>query len=141
MRAQTHGPPPHLGRAPERCFLPKEHVHTWKGHSKGVAAIRFIPTSGHLLLSCGLDAKIKILKVFGKRRCVQTYHGHSKAVRDICFNNDGTKFLSTGYDKQFKLWDTETGKVIGRYGNNKVCARPPFLDSMRPRKARFIRCR
>ena len=37
------------------------------------------------------------------------FTGHSKAVRDICFNNDGTKFLSCGYDRWIKLWDTETG--------------------------------
>jgi pre-mRNA-processing factor 17 len=37
--------------------------------------------------------------------------GHTKAVKDICFNNDGTKFLSAAYDRQIKLWDTETGKI------------------------------
>lgn len=36
--------------------------------------------------------------------------GHSKAVRDICFNTAGTQFLSAAYDRYLKLWDTETGK-------------------------------
>lgn len=35
--------------------------------------------------------------------------GHSKAVRDISFNNSGTQFLSAAYDRYVKLWDTETG--------------------------------
>lgn len=35
--------------------------------------------------------------------------GHSKAVRDICFNNTGTQFLSAAYDRYIKLWDSETG--------------------------------
>lgn len=38
--------------------------------------------------------------------------GHSKAVRDICFNNAGTQFLSAAYDRYLKLWDTETGRLV-----------------------------
>lgn len=38
--------------------------------------------------------------------------GHSKAVHDITFNNDGTKFLSAAFDRQMKLWDTETGASL-----------------------------
>ena len=36
--------------------------------------------------------------------------GHSKAVRDISFNNSGAQFLSAAYDRYVKLWDTETGR-------------------------------
>jgi pre-mRNA-processing factor 17 len=46
---------------------------------------------------------------------MRTYLGHNKAVRDVTFNNSGAKFLSGGYDKTVKLWDTETGKCISSF--------------------------
>lgn len=45
--------------------------------------------------------------------------GHYRAVKDISFNNDGTRFLSASYDKQIKLWDTETGQCLSAFSNNK----------------------
>ncbi|XP_070567787.1 pre-mRNA-processing factor 17-like [Ptychodera flava] len=105
---------------PEKCYIPKKHIHTWTGHTKGVAAIRLFPKSGHLLLSCGMDTKIKLWEFYNNRRVLRTFLGHKQAVRDACFNNDGTKFLSAGYDKYLKLWDTETGKCISRFTNRKV---------------------
>lgn len=41
-------------------------------------------------------------------------------VRDICFSNDGKRFLSAGFDKYIKLWDTETGQCISRFTNKKI---------------------
>jgi len=93
----------------QECFIPKRHIHTWSGHTKGVNAIRFFPKTAHLLLSCSMDTKVKIWDVYHDRRVLRTYMGHTKGVRDICFNNDGTRFLSAGFDKFVKLWDTETG--------------------------------
>lgn len=31
-------------------------------------------------------------------------------MRDICFNNTGSQFLSAAYDRYLKLWDSETGE-------------------------------
>uniref|UniRef100_A0A8D3D7E6 Pre-mRNA-processing factor 17 n=1 Tax=Scophthalmus maximus TaxID=52904 RepID=A0A8D3D7E6_SCOMX len=93
---------------PDKCYLPKKQIHVWTGHTKGVSAIRLFPSSGHLLLSSSMDCKIKV------NTC------HSKAVRDICFNNSGTQFLSAAYDRYLKLWDSETGQCISRFTNRKV---------------------
>ncbi|XP_048239614.1 pre-mRNA-processing factor 17-like [Haliotis rufescens] len=105
---------------PEKCFLPKKLIHTWSGHSKGVAAIRWYPHTAHLMLSAGMDTKIKIWEVYNERRCVRTYAGHKQAVRDITFNNDGKEFLSCGYDRYCKLWDTETGQCKSHFTSRKV---------------------
>nr|XP_032643175.1 pre-mRNA-processing factor 17 isoform X1 [Chelonoidis abingdonii] len=105
---------------PEKCYLPKKQLHVWSGHTKGVSAVRLFPLSGHILLSCSMDCKIKLWEVYGERRCLRTFIGHSKAVRDICFNNAGTQFLSAAYDRYLKLWDTETGQCVSRFTNRKV---------------------
>ena len=105
---------------PVKCFLPKRLIHTWTGHNKGVSAIKWFPVTAHLLLSSSLDSKIKLWQVYGNRSLVRTYIGHKEAVRDICFNNPGTEFLSCSYDRYIKLWDTETGACKGRFTNGKV---------------------
>lgn len=58
--------------------------------------------------------------VYTHQNCLRTFHGHVKAVKDLCFNNDGTQFLSCAYDRQMKLWDTETGQCLKRFSNGKI---------------------
>lgn len=110
---------------PERCFLPKSQIHTWEGHTKGISQIRWFPRTAHLLLSCSMDCRVKLWEVYKDRRCVRTYYGHRQAVRDVSFDNDGKRFLSAGYDRYVKLWDTETGACISRFTSRKIpyCAK------------------
>jgi pre-mRNA-processing factor 17 len=46
----------------QECFIPKKLLHTWDGHAKGVSSIRFFPKTAHLLLSGGMDNKVKVMK-------------------------------------------------------------------------------
>lgn len=45
---------------PEKCFIPKKELHTWSAHSKAISTIKWFPRSAHLLLSCGMDCRIKV---------------------------------------------------------------------------------
>lgn len=102
------------------CFMPKRILHTWKAHHKAISALRFFPNSGHLLLSASMDSRILLFDAHHERKLLREYNGHSKAVRDVCFNRDGKRFLSAGFDAQMKLWDTETGQCISRFSTGKI---------------------
>lgn len=64
------------------------------------------------MLSASHDGTVKIWDVLTHRKCIRSYQGHTKAIKDVCFTSDGRRFLSAGFDRLIQLWDTETGKVI-----------------------------
>eukprot|EP00397_Hematodinium_sp_SG-2012_P019372 GEMP01019900.1.p1 GENE.GEMP01019900.1~~GEMP01019900.1.p1 ORF type:complete len:685 (+),score=152.25 GEMP01019900.1:101-2155(+) len=115
-----------------KCFLPKKWIHSFEGHTMGVQAVRMFPKTGHLLLSCSMDAKIKIWDFANQRKCLRTYMGHDQAVREIQFTTNGERFYSCSYDKNVNLWDTETGQVISTFTNKKT----PFCVSIHPDPAK-----
>lgn len=43
------------------CLWLQAHIFTWKGHTKGVAAVRWFPGTAHLMLSAGMDCRVKVL--------------------------------------------------------------------------------
>lgn len=102
-----------------QCFVPKKCTGRLTGHNKGVHRIRFFPGTGHLLLSAGLEGKCKVWSIHQKK-VMRTYIGHSAAVRDVQFSNDGSTFLSASFDRFVRLWNTETGEVLGTYTNRRV---------------------
>ncbi|GAA5834596.1 hypothetical protein JCM5353_004615 [Sporobolomyces roseus] len=104
----------------QECFVPKKCVHTWSGHTKGVSRIQLFPGSGHLILSGSLDTRIKLWDVYQSGKCLRTFMGHSKAVHDVQFDNNGAQFLSSSFDRQMKLWDTETGQCKQAFSNGKI---------------------
>lgn len=102
------------------CYIPKKCLHTYSGHTKGVQSIQFFPKYGHLLLSGSMDGKVKIWDVATNRKVQRTYTGHSGAVRQVAFSNEGDTFLSASFDKHVKMWDTETGQCKGTFTNGRI---------------------
>jgi pre-mRNA-processing factor 17 len=116
------------------CFAPKKLIHTWVGHTKGVTAIRFFPKSGHLLLSASQDMRIKLWDVHRDRHCLRTFLGHNKPVRDVNFDPKGLKFVSAGYDKALKYWDTETGQCLLAIEHSSI----PFCAKFHPENENIL---
>ena len=110
-------PPSHPKSA--QCYLPKKLLHTYRGHNKGVHVLRWLPPVGHMFASGGLEGKVKLWHT-GTPKPVHTYIGHDLGVKDLAFNFDGSKFLTTAHDRFIREWDTETGSVLGTYSNGSL---------------------
>ena len=77
---------------------------------EGYQVLRFFPKSGHFVLTGNAEGKVLLFDVIRNRSLAHTYVGHSKAIRDIQFTNDGKHFLSCAFDGIVHYWDTEYGK-------------------------------
>ena len=103
-------------------FIPRKLVHNWKASTPGqaVTALRLFPDSGHLMLSGSADSTVRLYDVYHQRELLRTYEGHTRAITDLSFNRDGTRFLTGSHDRWMKLWDTETGQCINRFRTGKT---------------------
>ncbi|KAJ4292890.1 hypothetical protein N0V88_005550 [Collariella sp. IMI 366227] len=109
-------------------YIPKKVVHVWRHHSKAVTALQLFPQSSHLGLSGAADGQIKIWDVYREKELLRTFLGHNKAITDLSFNNNGTRFLSGGFDRRIRLWDTETGQCVNRFN----CGKTPHVIKFNP---------
>ncbi|TNM94695.1 hypothetical protein fugu_017454 [Takifugu bimaculatus] len=92
----------------------------------GLDTLRGSVESGYFpsLVTCCSPAPWTVKSSCGRFTKKEDAYGHlsatAKQVRDICFNNTGSQFLSAAYDRYLKLWDSETGKCISHFTNRKV---------------------
>merc|ERR1712123_375221 len=60
-------------------------------------------------------------KCFIPKRQIHSWSGHTKGVSVIrWFPTSAHLILSGSMDNKVKLWETETGDVIGRFSNKKM---------------------
>lgn len=52
------------------------------------------------------EGKVQLFDIIKNKTCARTYVGHTKAIRDIQFTNDGKHFLSASFDNNIHYWDT-----------------------------------
>ena len=109
-------------------YIPKKMVRVWKPHGKPVTALQLFPRSSHLGLSGAADGVVKIWDVYRDREVLRSFEGHTKAITDLSFNTEGTKFLSGGFDRRIRLWDTETGQCVNRFN----CGKTPHVIKFNP---------
>lgn len=99
------------------CFAPKSKFHTFlNAHRGGVTALRYMPNSGHLILSTGNDGLVKLWDAYHKHELLRKFHTPKHSVgKDVYFSPDGTKFLSAAYDGLVREWDTESGVCLNKF--------------------------
>ena len=118
-RPWTHVPAEikHSADQEHESYIPKKCIKKYLGHSKGVQVIELFPKYGHLLLSGSMDGKCMIWDVYNDKNLKRTYMGHSEGVRSVHMSNDGSRFLSSSFDRYVRLWDLETGQAVNTFSN------------------------
>jgi WD40 repeat protein/serine/threonine protein kinase len=93
-------------------------LQTFSHGGEYVNAVAFSP-DGRFLATGGNDAEgyIQVWDIAAGKR-VQIIHGHEDEVLSLAYSKDGSRLLSSSYDKTARLWDTTTGKEVRTFSGH-----------------------
>lgn len=110
-------------------FIPKECIHTFTGHTKGISSMKIFPGSGHLLLSGSMDSKVKVSRFvssvpdLAEASCLQ-FENELTSVRYIaCSGSCGTS--TTRATACVRLWVTRRRSRMSRSTTTEHASLPP----------------
>ncbi len=90
---------------------------TISAHQYGAKSLAFNP-EGNLIISGGLDGKIKVWQVNGY--LVDTFVGHNGMVSSLSFSSDGNLIVSGSSDQTIKLWHKDDGLMTTIAGHKEA---------------------
>ncbi|KAF0246180.1 MAG: WD40 repeat-containing [Planctomycetota bacterium] len=88
------------------------NVHTRGTHGTGTTCIGYFP-DGKLLYSSGYDPVVQIWDAW-THKLVRSLAGHGDCVC-ACLSADGSRLATASQDGTAKLWDPESGDVLGEF--------------------------
>ncbi|XP_032784839.2 coronin-2B isoform X6 [Daphnia magna] len=92
-----------------------ENVQQWlvelRGHKRRCTYIEWHPTADNVLLSAGSDHLIFVWNV-GTSTPINIIKCHPDVIYSMSFNRDGSLLATTCKDKQLRILDPRTGRVI-----------------------------
>eukprot|EP00884_Botryococcus_braunii_P020976 jgi/Botrbrau1/7562/Bobra.0159s0012.1 len=104
-------------------------IMTLEGHVKGILAADWSP-NGHVIGTGSIDHSVRIWDIRGRRSpCLFTIPAHKSLVSQVRFESgEGHYLLTTGYDKEAKLWSARDFRPLrvlsgheGKVMNGDVC--------------------
>ena len=91
-----------------------EFLHHWewpKGQDvhSGVEALSFSKDANRLVAAVFRQSACYVFDLPTDTQIAKVRHS---AVYGLCMSSDGNQFVSAGWDKKIRLWDSETGEVL-----------------------------
>jgi WD40 repeat protein len=90
--------------------------------SNGFSTIVFSPNGKTLASASPGIIKVWLWDVL-TGQCLQTLHGHTRAVNQLAFSYNGDILASSSYDKTVRLWDPCTGNCLQILTGHTDCVR------------------
>nr|XP_020659183.1 coronin-6 isoform X2 [Pogona vitticeps] len=101
-----------------------EPVVTLEGHSKRVGIITWHPTARNILLSAGCDNVIILWNVGTGEALLTLDDLHSDLIYNVCWNRNGSLFLTTCKDKRLRVVDPRQRLVVAEKSKPHEGSRP-----------------
>jgi WD40 repeat protein/tRNA A-37 threonylcarbamoyl transferase component Bud32 len=90
-----------------------QEIRILTGHKAPISTLAISP-DGQILISGSDDKTIKLWNLTTREE-IRSIRGHTAGIRTVAFSPDG-KTIAAGSFDTVKLWDSQTGREIGTFG-------------------------